>query len=311
MNGDYSENNIVSCINQHLKEIIKSYYDEVQSGKKDIKEIIESEKKKLAQKLTIKSKCCGLNLFRDYHDVILNNIESGLVRYDRYVFRKVLIKTSSKLTINRTGGYGVNIFEIGVSLHDIFGYPYIPGASLKGVSRFAMTRMLNLLTNDEETTNVIIKYIYGEKISNTKEKFLIEKGFTNYVDEKRFKKFSKGHISFIYFTDAYPEATEEDGYLLVPDILNPHYKPDVPDELSVTPLPLIHMVIPKGVTFKFLLGYSKDIINVLRFLNDNYPNVDFTSVDEFIGCLLEFMGILGIGAKTSVGYSKFEVISYG
>lgn len=97
---------------------------------------------------------------------------------------------------------------------------------------------------------------------------------------------TKGEKDWFTAFDAYP-INSSSGYLLVPDVLTPHYSGNVETELDVSPNPIVYLVVPKGVTFRFLIalereGKEGEIMEALRKALEK-----------------------GIGAKTSVGYSYF------
>lgn len=95
-----------------------------------------------------------------------------------------------------------------------------------------------------------------------------------------------------FFTvyDAYPVETST-GYLLVPEVITPHYK-DVETELDVKPNPLVHLVVPPGVVFRVIISIDEDCKRNLESIKN-----------AFRSALRR-----GIGAKTSVGYSYFRLV---
>jgi len=90
----------------------------------------------------------------------------------------------------------------------------------------------------------------------------------------------------VNFTDAYP--TRSENFLFVPDVITPHYNKKK-SEADAQPTPAIHLTIAPKVTFRFLIYYKRE--DVGKPICDTLPLVIMK----------------GIGARSSVGYSLFEL----
>ncbi|MBB5253320.1 type III-B CRISPR module RAMP protein Cmr6 [Sulfurisphaera ohwakuensis] len=90
----------------------------------------------------------------------------------------------------------------------------------------------------------------------------------------------------VNFTDAYPVRAES--FVFVPDIITPHYN-GKKSEADVEPKPIIYLTIAPKVTFRFLIYYKRE--DVGKPLCDVLPLVITR----------------GLGARSSVGYSLFEL----
>jgi len=90
----------------------------------------------------------------------------------------------------------------------------------------------------------------------------------------------------VNFTDAYP--TRSENFLFVPDVITPHYNKKK-SEADAEPTPVIHLTIAPKVTFRFLIYYKRE--DVGKPICDSLPLVI----------------IRGLGARSSVGYSLFEL----
>ncbi len=220
----------------------------------------------------------------------------------------IKMETVSNLALNLSGGVFHTILNLGVSLDPILGIPFIPSTSIKGAWRHAVWIILRNLSPDNADT-------------------LIEDLFDNIpVVVKVF--------------DAYPTYINSDGgYLVIPDILNPHYTSTTRNELDVNPTPIIHLTIPRGIVFETVVGIDvkalmrsfdestaedeeerrrirdrkerwKDLMNKLaerpEGSRDRVNNIEKTIL-VILKAGLMLAGKLGIGAKTSVGYSRLEV----
>ncbi len=274
-------------------------------------------KEELAIKLSKASHTTNFMMLNEYLDKIYGLICEGLFRNSYTIIENIIIKTVSNLTIDRGTGPIHVIFEVGIALHPILGIPYIPGSSLKGAfSHYSLKYA--------EFMDTYVKKEAGEDYPPL---------FSKYIKWLLGK--DRSGISFIFFSDAYPVLESDDDVpLMIPDIMTPHYKIDVRDELHVKPNPILQVVVSKGVKFKFIMALSnrrlssfgewlakenhKDIINVIKNdpnLKDKFSRyIEFKeeptfNLHSFAKDVVTLMCKFGIGGKTNVGYSKFEVVS--
>ncbi len=175
------------------------------------------------------------------------------------------LETDERLII---GLGGACVYETSLTLHHIYGVPYIPGSAIKGSFR----------------------------------SYLIEKRFNNNekdaMDEGWFKKIfgNEENQGKVIFFDAFPIGDLK----IFKDIINPHYQDYYSDDKNKvyptddqSPVPIPFLVV-KG-KFKFVFGVKEDFKvedkEVLKFVKEELQN----SLKEF-----------GIGAKTAVGYGYFK-----
>lgn len=90
----------------------------------------------------------------------------------------------------------------------------------------------------------------------------------------------------VNFTDSYPVKAEN--FVFVPDVITPHYNMKR-SEMDAEPTPIIHLTIAPKVTFRFLIYYKREDLG--KPICDTLP----------------FVVIRGLGARSSVGYSLFEL----
>lgn len=117
-----------------------------------------------------------------------------------------------------------------------------------------------------------VPVIYGSEI----------KGAVRHVYKLKYGNDSIFDTDRVGFTDAMPISFTN--YILYPDVLTPHYA-NARNEANVNPVPIVHLVVDEGVTFEFIFYTDSDN-------------------QKLIDAIKEAMQ-LGIGAKTSVGYSFF------
>ncbi len=187
--------------------------------------------------------------------------------------------------------------ETSMTLHHIYGIPYIPGSAVKGVARHS--QIIKLFENTgvgewerikkmEEILETDLKKL--DKMDENDEIISYAKNHRNEIEtfQKVFGTQSKkGEVIFF---DAYPAGEIK----LKIDIMNPHYGDYYSGEEAPTdwqnPTPIKFLTV-ENTEFNFILA-SKDK-NLL---------------DKAEGCLIEALEKYGIGAKTSLGYGLFKKI---
>jgi CRISPR type III-B/RAMP module RAMP protein Cmr6 len=167
-----------------------------------------------------------------------------------------------------------SVYENGFTFHPTYGIPYLPGTSLKGMTRHWA-------------------------VANGKDKKLIEQifGNENRPDIKT-KDICQGRIIFF---DAYPIELKRS--MLQPDIMNNHY-PDYyegkkPPADWLSPRPIFFLTM-KDVEFRFLLGVIQRPASKEEEL-DSHTLIN-TAKEWLENALFES----GIGAKTAVGYGRMR-----
>ena len=181
--------------------------------------------------------------------------------------------------------------EVGMVFDHTMGIPYISASSIKGIVRFA--HMLELIKSDnlrqflnKEKDSII------ESIPETK----IPAIFGGDLEtEKSGKSEIEKRSGRVIFLDAYPEKVPH----LHVDIMNPHYGDYYSDEKGKTPpadylapTPIKFLTVKPGTVFTFLALVSKDSVFLLQPVKTAFQKA---LEDE------------GVGAKTAVGYGRFEI----
>ena len=184
--------------------------------------------------------------------------------------------------------------ETSMTLHHIFGIPYIPGSALKGASRHYMIWKF-VDENEEELKLRLCKSNFAELLKELNKALEKEENLTVSVGNISFKDLihifgTQNRQGKIIFFDAYP--IEE--IKLKIDIMNPHYPDyytkDKPPTDWQNPIPIKFLTV-EDTKFRFYLAAKDKDQNLLnharKILND---------------ALLNY----GVGAKTSLGYGLFE-----
>ncbi len=171
---------------------------------------------------------------------------------------KFSMQTSWRLI---TGIGASSSLEVGMILHHVYGIPYIPSSSIKGVLRAYLTKHPEW---DEEQVNQLFGNSEGDDAT-------------------------KGKITFL---DAYPESP----FNISVDIMNNHfqkyYQGDAFPGDWMDPNPIKFLTV-KDASFVFRM-FSTD---------DSIKSEKLKLIAESLSEALE---ILGIGAKTAVGYGRLE-----
>ncbi|RMF58778.1 MAG: type III-B CRISPR module RAMP protein Cmr6 [Calditrichaeota bacterium] len=181
---------------------------------------------------------------------------------------------------------GASVYETSMTLHHLYGIPYIPGSAIKGVTR---------------SCYIIEKY--GQREDPEKEALndpMFQKIFGHPKLENA--EASKG---FVVFHDAFPTTSPQ----IVPDVMNPHYGPYYSDEEGKIPPADYHSPVPvtfltvQNTTFRFWLSLQ-DRSGQLQG-SSNIEKVLSTAEEWLKKAISKF----GIGAKTSVGYGYMNIQS--
>ncbi len=164
-----------------------------------------------------------------------------------------------------------SVYETSMTLHHVYGIPYIPASGIKGVIR---------------------NWVINENF-NSQESQALEN--TEFV-----KIFGSGDAEGkVIFFDAFPINLHNDS--IQPDIMNPHYPEyydgDKPPADWQSPRPIFFLTL-KETNFEFIFGV-KDV---------KYIGLLETLTKSETGWLYRTLKEQGIGAKTAVGYGRSEKV---
>jgi CRISPR-associated protein Cmr6 len=166
-----------------------------------------------------------------------------------------------------------SVYETGITLHHIYGFPYITASAIKGIAR---------------------SYIIGEKFQKNEDLAFKNKEFCDIfgcTSKSYYKTAQKGEITFF---DAMPLTPPQ----LKPDIMNVHY-PDYygtgnkPPTDTQSPRPILFLTV-ENTEFQFMLGCEDEHKDLLK--------------TAFLW-LETALTQQGIGAKTAVGYGYMQPTS--
>lgn len=177
---------------------------------------------------------------------------------------------------------GASVYETSMSLHHIYGIPFISSSSLKGVMR-----------------SHIISNVYLSKVNTAKEKDRGAEAEKLALQNPIFSKWfgDVGQKGVLIFFDAFPL---EEPHLEV-DIMNPHYGPYYSDPKAQTPPADYHSPVP--IPF---LTVSKTKFSIVFGAVDKSALSDLIDNRSAETWLRSALTHHGIGAKTAVGYGYFK-----
>lgn len=278
------------------------------------KEIIENTKLKSDFLQGINRVTIILNLKQRIQQQILSLKNQGYINLFENGQEKCLkLKTSSRLVVGLGAGH---VLETSLTLHHIFGIPYIPGSALKGV-----VRMVSFWEIAKNRIEEITDQKQSEKIIEDLQGTLYDSEITNDDKDEILKHKllfgTQGFKGLLLFLDAFP-ITEDNPDIFDLDIMNVHYPSYYGSEGAPgdweNPRPIVFLTVRKGIEFCFCVlfdRYRADELmnsgndNIKKMVNDwlNNPDGLKSNVQGWIDCALKEFGV---GAKTRLGYGIFE-----
>lgn len=175
-----------------------------------------------------------------------------------------------------------SVYETSMTLHHVYGIPYLPGSAVKGVTR-----------------NMVIAELFDNSGGNGQRGALADPGFCLIFGSPE-DSADGARRGVVRFFDALPIAAP----ILCLDVMNPHYSPyytgDKPPADYHNPVPLPFLTVEK-TDFIFFVGVPE---------SENTPIAGGVFEGAFpLTVAVEWMERAmrehGIGGKTSVGYGYF------
>lgn len=215
--------------------------------------------------------------------------------------KEQLLKTFELFTATRLiiGIGGASVYEVGLTLHHVYGIPYIPASAIKGLIRSWMIQ--SQYDNDEGKAIGEKEFcdLFGCPAEwKDEEKRSHKSYYENHKGE--YDKLSGERQGNIVFFDAFPSSPPE----IKEDVMNVHYpdyyRGEAPPTDFQSPNPIAFLTVAEGTSFQFMIGVKE---NLEREENDtNYESLLGRAEELLISALTHH----GIGAKTAVGYGYFN-----
>jgi len=182
-----------------------------------------------------------------------------------------------------------SVYEVSISLHHVYGFPYIPASTIKGICRSFVINECFESDEDKAKRDPFFCYIFG-------------------VDEKGYgKEATQGHVCFL---DAFPSGPPS----IEVEVMNVHYPDYYGRQASPTdtqnPNPINFLTVGQRdlqgnpLLFEFHLGMHRGT----QRSDQSYPDSPLESfpgtnvVEKVKSMLTQALEFQGIGAKTAVGY---------
>lgn len=205
----------------------------------------------------------------------MNNVDRYVKKYMNSIekLNKYLKVKSFSLTSNWRLAIGLgtaSVYETSITLHHIYGIPFIPAQAIKGSFR---------------------SYIIESYFENSEEKAFIDSGFIDIFGSNE----AQGKVLFF---DSFSQNPK-----LQLDIMNSHYSTyysgsEAPTDTQ-SPI-LINFLAIKDSEFKFMVA-TKNNIEIESGKFKGKKILDFIKNE-----LSQSLQIFGLGAKTAVGYGYFD-----
>lgn len=178
---------------------------------------------------------------REFDDDKIRGLREAVLKrqYELLKRLKINIKFNDlSVTWRMVVGLGnESVYETGITLHHIYGFPFIPSSGVKGLVRSWIIKEVFNGKEDYAMKSEMFCYLFGSDKRSTD------------------KKARKGHI---YFFDSYPV----DDITVEPDVMTPHYgdyyidkEGKTPPADYLSPNPIIFLTV-KNTHFRFIIGIS-------------------------------------------------------
>jgi Uncharacterized protein predicted to be involved in DNA repair (RAMP superfamily) len=233
-------------------------------------------------------------------------------KVEGYAIEKFRLKTAYRLVIG--AGYP-SFIENGFLFHHVYGIPYIPGETLKGLARAVF-----ILSVVEAMKGKFDPSKIEEVLSEEAEKEISEeaKGILHQIPEKiniildnytienpveTFRKIfgSKKRRGQVIFFDAYPVDFNPSEHFEA-DIMNSHYgryyQADEAPADWLSPTPIHFLALKEGIVFEFSLGLAP-----LEPMEDDEEKLLLETARKLLEVGLENFGV---GSKKRKGYGWFS-----
>jgi len=227
-----------------------------------------------------------------------------LPKVEGYATEKFRLKTAYRLVIG--AGYP-SFIENGFLFHHVYGIPYIPGETLKGLARTVFILSVAEAIKGETKLSKIeeglseeaegISYQIPEKINIILDNYTIE----NPVETFRKIFGSKERRGQVIFFDAYPVDFDPSKHFEA-DIMNSHYGDYYQSGKApadwLSPNPIHFLALKEGIDFEFSLGLAP-----LEPMEDNEEKLLLETAKKLLEVGLKNFGV---GNKKRKGYGWFK-----
>jgi len=247
-----------------------------------------------------------IEYIRSFTEILKGKKPPSPLKPEGVIRESFRLKTAYRVVIG--AGYP-SFIENGFLFHHVYGIPYIPGETLKGLARAVFILSVAEAIKEKEETKLSniekelseevegISYQIPEKINIILDNYTIEKPV------ETFRKIfgSKKRRGQVIFFDAYPVEFKPSEHFEA-DIMNSHYgdyyqSGKVPADW-LNPNPIHFLVLKEGIVFEFSLGLAP-----LEPMEDNEEKLLLETARKLLKVGLENFGV---GNKKRKGYGWFS-----
>jgi len=197
----------------------------------------------------------------------------------------------SRVLVGLSEGVLKQFLEVGAVIDPVLALPYIPGSSVKGLIRHFLRSELG-----------------SECLAPVCELLGTEPGARG---EGPCGGWAAGKV---FIADAYPVGVvNEHGFLLVPDIITPHYYKGgepVETELDARPVPVPHVSVAEGTVFRFVIGFEEGAKAPLEKIGECLVRKGVETGRDWLTTALTLLAaalaVAGVGGRTTKGYGTMR-----
>lgn len=236
---------------------------------------------------------------------ILPSLHIQQIEYIKKI-SKAFVELSQVVNNKLSVGLGISsVYETGICLHQVFGFPYIPGSGVKGIIRSWIIQEIF----EKLEVNALKSKLFCDIFGCDK---------TSY-----YKKTRQGQINFY---DTYPSGK----VTIEPDVMTPHYgdyytHEDIPPADYLQPNPIFFLTV-KNTQFTYRMstkslerstineyfddkgpGRNDELVKMSLMIERLHINRTCTVLDFIKTWLIDALKYHGVGSKTAVGYGKMEI----
>lgn len=222
----------------------------------------------------------------DFEQIANRELVNAKVLWGNNQIKAVVLNTQWRMV----QGLGLeSVYETSMTLHHVYGIPYIPASALKGVVRSWI--ITNAYESKEEAA--LSDPRFCDWFGCPGELVIDDKDGKRRRHASHYKEARRGKLVFF---DTYPLKAPQ----IKTDVMNPHYGPYYSDKTGNTPPADYHNPVPvffltvEETPFRFILGADKET------LGQSLKN------KTIFDWLKDALTNHGIGAKTAVGYGYMK-----
>lgn len=238
-------------------------------------------------------------------NTLMNYINSLISELEKQNYKTIYNKSLPTFSTLICGLGSTSVLETSITLHHIWGVPYIPGSSLKGVCRtVAFWKLVESKKIKEEKWNDFQNQFYGNLNLEDNEMLVYQLLFG-----------AQDFRGLLLFLDVYPNLLNDKTPFRL-DIMNPHYQDYYGNDSGKTPgdwenpVPIYFLTVKEGVSFQFTILFDDYRWEKVKEKWDKAKN----KVEEIVNnnkffeeILKEALSFYGLGSKTRLGYGSFKV----